>query len=425
MDYHIKIKNLNFSYSKKNILDDISITIKKGTFLSIIGPNGSGKSTLLKNIAKNLEPESGEIWLETLNLLSMPPVELAKKMAVVPQTFQIDFPFTALETVLMGRTPFLKRFQTESEKDYTLAKWAMELTNTWHLKDRSVTEVSGGELQRIIVARALTQEPEIILLDEPTAHLDIQHQMELLELLESLNKTTGLTVVTVLHDLNLASQFSEEVIMMKDGKIFASGKTSEVLNADNIRTVYEMEVLLAENPLNQKFNIIPLARSKHIDIDNKNIKIHIICGGGTGIYLIDRLQQLGYTLSTGVLNIGDSDWSKSKKAGIKIIEEAPFAKISEKTINNNLEAIFNSDLIVVTPIPFGLGNLSNLEMALIGAEKGKKVVIIKNNDPLLNQDFTSGKAEEMLNKMELAGADYVENYSEFFNYLENLLKERS
>ncbi|MDD4344265.1 MAG: ATP-binding cassette domain-containing protein [Eubacteriales bacterium] len=424
MNYHIKINNLNFGYSEKKILDDISITIQKGTFLSIIGPNGSGKSTLLKNIAKNLEPQSGEIWLETLDLLKLPPVELAKKMAVVPQTFQIDFPFTAMETVLMGRTPFLKRFQSETEKDFTLAKWAMELTNTWHLKDRSVTEVSGGELQRIIVARALTQEPKIILLDEPTAHLDIQHQMELLELLESLNKTTGLTVVTVLHDLNLASQFSEEVIMMKDGKIFASGKTSEVLNAENIRAVYEMEVLLAENPLNQKFNIIPLARSKNINIENKNIIIHIICGGGTGIYLIDRLQQLGYSLSAGVLNIGDSDWSKGKKAGIKIIEEAPFAKISEKTINNNLEAIFTSDLVVVTPIPFGMGNLPNLEMALSGAEKGKKVIIIKNNDPLLNQDFTNGKAKDILEKMETAGAEYVENYFDFFEYLESHFKER-
>lgn len=424
MDYHIKINSLNFDYSEKNILNDISLTIKKGTFLSIIGPNGSGKSTLLKNIAKNLEPKSGEIWLETIDLLKLSPAELAKKMAVVPQTFHIDFPFTALETVLMGRTPFLKRFQTETEKDYALAKWAMELTNTWHLKDRSVTEVSGGELQRIVVARALTQEPEIILLDEPTAHLDIQHQMELLELLESLNKTTGLTVVAVLHDLNLASQFSGEVLMMKEGKIFASGKTSEVLNAENIRNVYEMEVLLAENPLNQKFNIIPLARSKNINSENKNKKIHIICGGGTGIYLIDRLQQLGYTLSAGVLNIGDSDWNKGKKSGIKIIEEAPFAKISEKTFNKNLEAIISSDLVVVTPIPFGLGNLPNLEMALRGAEKGKKVIIIKNNDPLLNQDFTNGKAKNILEKMESAGAEYLENYSDFFEYLENHFKER-
>lgn len=417
MDYHIKINNLNFSYGKNIILDDISLTIPKGSFISIIGPNGSGKSTLLKNIAKNLEPNSGEIWIESLDLLQIPIGDLAKKMAVVPQTFQVDFPFSALDTVLMGRTPFLKRFQTEGEKDYAMAKWAMELTNTWHLKDRSVTEVSGGELQRIVIARALTQEPKIILLDEPTAHLDIQHQMELLELLQSLNKTTGLTVVTVLHDLNQASQFSEEIIMMKEGKIFATGKTSEVLNVDNIRTVYEMDVLLAENPLNQKFNIIPLSRSKNINLENKNINIHIICGGGTGIYLMDRLQQMGYKLSAGVLNIGDSDWSKAKKIGVKVIEEAPFAKISENIIKENLNAILNSDLVVITPVPFGLGNLPNLEMALMGAENNKKIIIIKNKDPLLNQDFTNGKTEDLLLKLTNSGAIIKDNYSDFFDYL--------
>lgn len=420
MDYHIKINNLNFSYTKTRILDDITITIPKGSFVSIIGPNGSGKSTLLKNIAKNLDPENGEIWLENFDLLKMPLEDLAKQMAVVPQTFQIEFPFTALETVLMGRTPFLKRFQTEGEKDFALARWAMEITNTWHLKDRSVTEVSGGELQRIIVARALTQEPKIILLDEPTAHLDIQHQMELLELLQSLNKTTGLTVITVLHDLNLASQFSEEVIMMKKGKIFAQGQTSKVLNADNIRTVYEMEVLLAENPLNQKFNIIPLSKSKSIDPENKNIKIHIICGGGTGIYLMDRLHQMGYRLSVGILNIGDSDWNKAKNLAIKIFEEAPFAKISLRSIENIKNVINNSDLIVVTPVPFGLGNLANLEIALAMANKGVPVIIIKNNDPLLNHDYTEGKTNELFSKLENSGAVLIDNYSAFFEHLNKL-----
>lgn len=424
MDYHIKINHLNFSYGENRILEDININIPKGSFVSIIGPNGSGKSTLLKNIAKNLEPKSGEIWLETINLLGMSPLELAQKMAVVPQTFNIDFPFSALEAVLMGRTPFLKRFQSEGEKDHALAQWAMELTNTWHLKDRSVTEVSGGELQRIIVARALTQEPEIILLDEPTAHLDIQHQMELLELLQSLNNTTGLTVVAVLHDLNLASQFSEDVIMMKNGSIFATGKSSQVLTTDNIRSVYEMEVLLLENPLNQKNNIIPLARSKGIDTEKKEFLIHIISGGGTGIYLIDRLQQMGYQLSAGVLNIGDSDWSKARKAGIKLIEEAPFAKISDNTIRANTEAVLNSDLVVVTPVPFGLGNLPNLEMALVGAENNKKVVLIKNNDPFLNQDYTKGKTGDILKKLEAAGAEYLDNYSDFFTFLENYFEGR-
>lgn len=417
MTNHLNIKELYFSYSHNNILKNINISIKKGTFISIVGPNGSGKSTLLKNIAKNIQPNSGEIWFESLDLLKMTPSELAKKMSVVPQTFNIDFPFSGLDTVLMGRTPFLKRFQAETDKDYSLAEWAMKLTNTWHFRDRSVTQLSGGELQRVILARALVQEPEIILLDEPTAHLDIQHQMELLELLESLNKTTNLTVIAVLHDLNLASQFSDEIIMLKEGEIFAQGPTAQVLTAENIRAVYGMEVLLAENPLNQKFNIIPLARSKEAESQEKNFRIHIICGGDSGAYLIDRLLQLGYQLSTGVLNIGDTDWARAKKAGIQLIEENPFAGISSKSREKNLAAILTADLQVITPVPFGLGNLPNLEMALEGAQKGIKTILIKNKDPLLNQDYTDGKAEEILFSLEDAGALLADDYAHFFDLL--------
>jgi iron complex transport system ATP-binding protein len=142
------------------------------------------------------------------------------------------------------------------------------------------------------------------------------------------------------------------------------------------------------------------------------------------MYLIDRLQQMGYQLSAGVLNIGDSDWSKAKKAGIKLIEEAPFAKISDNTIKANTEAVLSSDLVVVTPVPFGLGNLPNLEMALIGAENNKKVVLIKNSDPLLNQDYTKGKTGDILEKLEAAGAQYLDNYSEFLQFLENYFKGR-
>lgn len=421
MTDHLNIKELYFSYSQDNILQNINISIKRGSFISIVGPNGSGKSTLLKNIAKNLQPNSGEIWFETLDLLKMTPLELAKKMAVVPQTFNIDFPFSGLDTVLMGRTPFLKRFQAETDKDYALAEWAMKLTNTWHFRDRSVTQLSGGELQRVILARALVQEPEIILLDEPTAHLDIQHQMELLELLESLNKTSNLTVIAVLHDLNLASQFSDEIIMLKNGQIFAQGPTDQVLTAGNIREVYGMEVLLAENPLNQKLNIIPLARSKEAESQKKSFKIHIICGGDSGAYLMDRLLQMGYQLSTGVLNIGDTDWTKAKKAGIELVEEAPFAGISQASKEKNLAAILTADLQVITPVPFGLGNLANLEAALEGAQKGIKTIIIKNNDPLLNQDFTHGKTEEILAALKDAGAIFADDYAHFFD----LLKEEA
>ena len=425
MDHKIKINNLDFSYFENKILKNICLEITQGSFVSIIGPNGSGKSTLLKNMARNLIPEEGEIWLENLNLLTMSPKDIAKKMAVVPQTIAIDFPFSVLEAVLMGRTPFLKRFQNEGEKDYRIAQWAMELTNTWHLKDRSVTEVSGGELQRIVVARALTQEPQIILLDEPTAHLDIQHQMELLELLQSLNKTTGLTVVAVLHDLNLASQFSQEMILVHQGSILAKGPVDDVLTKDNIRKVYGMEILLLDNPLTGRHNIIPLARSINREADSKDIRIHIVSGGGTGEYITERLVQLGYQVSCGVLNIGDSDWSKARKLELDLVEEAPFAPISEQNISKNDQLIAKADYIILAPTPFGIGNLPNLISVLKASQKGTPLLIMDIREPIISQDFTGGEASRLMEELRASARLLAYNPQEIIHFLENSNQEKT
>ena len=412
----IKIKNLHFGYGKNIIIRDINLEIKPGTFLSIIGPNGSGKSTLLKNISKSVLPQKGYIELDATNLLLMKPRQIAQKMAVVPQDTVIDFSFSVYETVLMGRTPFLGRFENEGVKDFALARWAMEITNTWHLKDRSVTEISGGERQRVVVARALAQEPRVILLDEPTAHLDIQHQVELLELLRSLNSTTGLTVVAVLHDLNLAAQFSERVILMDNGEIFAEGSPDNVLTPANIRKVYSMEVAITDNPLTGRFNVIPLGRAKSDSKDCRGLHIHLICGGGTGVFILDRLTQLGYQVSCGILNIGDTDWSRAKMLGVEVVEEAPFAPISEKTLSIARMLMDKANCIVITPIPFGNGNISNLRLAVEACQAGKPVLIMAND--FEKRDFTEGAAKALVDEMKGLGAVFIDTSQELFEFLE-------
>ncbi|WP_028307747.1 ABC transporter ATP-binding protein [Desulfitibacter alkalitolerans] len=412
----IKVKNLQFGYGKNIILKGINLEIKPGSFLSIIGPNGSGKSTLLKNISKSVLPQKGDIELDSINLLSMKPRQIAQRMAVVPQDTTIEFSFSVYETVLMGRTPFLGRFESEGPKDFALARWAMEITNIWHLKDRSVTEISGGERQRVVVARALAQEPRVILLDEPTAHLDIQHQVELLELLQSLNRTTGLTVVAVLHDLNLAAQFSEHVVLMKDGKIFAEGSPDQVLTPANIRKVYSMEVAITDNPLTGRFNVIPLGRTKSDSKGGKGLHVHLICGGGTGIFILDRLVQLGYKVSCGILNIGDTDWSRAKMLGVEVVEEAPFAPIGEKSLSMNRALIQKANYIIITPIPFGKGNLANLQLSAEACQTGKPVLIMAND--FEKRDFTEGHAQRLLEEMKQAQGVFVNTPQEIFEFLE-------
>lgn len=404
MHVQVEVDQLSFNYEEREILKDISFNVECGGFVAVIGPNGSGKSTLLKNISAALTPRQGVVLIDQQNVYKMKSGELAKKMAVVPQETDAQFPFTVLETVLMGRMPHLRRFQGEGERDMAIARWAMQVTGTWPVKDRLITDISGGERQRVIVARALAQDPRVLLLDEPTAFLDLQHQLGLLELLQGLTRAGKLTVIAVLHDLNLAAQFSKNVILLHQAGIFTSGPPAEVLTPHNIRQVYGIEVLVVPNSLTGRFNIIPISRSTLGDKKNAGCRVHIICGGGTGTHIMDKLIQNGYRVSCGVLNIGDSDWSKAKSLGLPLVEEAPFSGIKPATYQKNQALIDQADVVVLLPIPFGTGNLGNLQQARDAMRQGKKVILV-DADNISQRDYTGGLATEMYEEMKHRGLD--------------------
>lgn len=254
----IQVNNLDFEYGNKKVLKDISLNIEKGKFISIIGPNGSGKSTLLKNINRIFMPKAGNIQIEDMNIKKMKTKELAKKVALVPQDTIIDYEFTVEDIVLMGRHPFKGRFQKENEDDYRIVQNALEQTNTIHLKDRIITEISGGERQRVIIAKALAQNPSIILLDEPTSHLDINHQIEILNLLRKLNKENGTTIVLVIHDINLAARYSDEIVMLNEGKILGIGKPEEVITNINIERAYDIKVVIEKSKITDSLYLTPI-----------------------------------------------------------------------------------------------------------------------------------------------------------------------
>lgn len=245
--YALEVKNLKFGYNREMILKDVSFNIEKGKFISIIGPNGSGKSTLLKNLNGIYTPNGGKVTVESIDIDRIKTKELAKKIALVPQNTIIDYEFTVEDIVLMGRHPYKGRFQREDDRDYEIVKEALEMTNTFHLKDRIITEISGGERQRVIIAKALAQNPSIILLDEPTSHLDINHQIEILNLLRKLNQEKGTTIVVVIHDINLASRYSDKIIMLNEGEIIGSGRPEEVITKENIEFAYNLKVAIDKN----------------------------------------------------------------------------------------------------------------------------------------------------------------------------------
>jgi iron complex transport system ATP-binding protein len=233
-------------------LTDINFSLKRGAFAGIIGPNGSGKTTLFRGITGTLSTLSGQVRLQGRNLKELSLQKRAQNIAIVTQTVDAG-QITVEDYVLMGRMPYHSRFQFfETRRDYELATKYMELTSVLQHKDKLMTELSGGEQQRAAIARALTQEPELLLLDEPTSHLDITHQVRILNLLQRLNDEMGLTVLMVIHDLNLASEYCNQLILFQNGKIFLQGKPDQVLTFETIEQVYRTPVITRINPYSNK-----------------------------------------------------------------------------------------------------------------------------------------------------------------------------
>ena len=252
----IEINNLSFSFDQE-VLRDININIERGKFYTILGPNGSGKTTLLRILSKALNSCKGEIFIDEKELTQIKPKRLAKEMAVVSQNTEIEFDFSVQGIVLMGRTPHISRFCSESEKDIEIAMDAMKMTNTWELRNKSINALSGGERQRVVVARAIAQETKIILLDEPISHLDIHHQIEIMNQLKELNQNKNITIIAVLHDLNIAAAYSDRMILMFDKVVYKDGTPEEVLTEEIIKKVYGLEVYITKNPKTGKTFIMP------------------------------------------------------------------------------------------------------------------------------------------------------------------------
>ena len=254
----MRCDNISFAYGKIEALTSLSLEITSGEIFGLLGPNGSGKSTLLRLMSGVVRPRTGQVFFTGRDLQTYNREAVARQIAVVPQESRIELPFSVREVVLMGRSPYLKRFGFEQAHDLAIAQHAMEQTGVSALATREIHELSGGERQRVVLARALAQEPQLLLLDEPTAFLDIKHQVEVYDLLKRLSRQQGLTVVAIMHDLNLAALYCDRLALLKAGKVFAHGTPEQVLTYVNIKAVYDTEVYIGLNDITGKVHILPL-----------------------------------------------------------------------------------------------------------------------------------------------------------------------
>lgn len=388
MDNQVQIEKLSFSYDLKRVLKQLDMSIKKGSFFCIVGPNGSGKSTLLKVISAALKPQKGVVFFEGRDIRNMKIRKIAKLLSFVPQNTSLEFDFKVYDVVLMGRYPYVNRLKGETREDLEIAEKAMQYTNTVYLRDRSFMELSGGERQRVILAQALAQDTDILVLDEPVSHLDIQHQVEILNLIKKMCIDKKLTAITVLHDLNLASAYGDYIIMMKDGEIKRQGTPFETLTASNIKEIFDADVYVSVSPVGNKPYIHALTKP---DIKKNGIRIHIICGGGSGSDIIGQLYSGGFDLSSGVLTIGDLDWKTSKENDVHIAEEVPFAGISKEAYAKNIKLAAEADAIVLGGLYIGKFNIENIEILLEKALREKPLFILED-ESFAERDYTGGKA---------------------------------
>jgi ABC-type cobalamin/Fe3+-siderophores transport system ATPase subunit len=244
----LEIDSLHVSYETKTVLEDISLNVQKGEVLALIGPNGAGKTSLIRAASGVLRPRAGQVRVLGQDITHMPPHLRATRLAVVPQARQLPANFTVYETVLLGRTPYLGWMGKPTRQDQMRVAWALERTDTLELADRLIGELSGGEQQRVLLARALAQDTPILLLDEPTAHLDLRHQSGLLNLVQELAREQHLAVLMALHDLNLVALYSDRVALLVDGRLRTSGSPDEVLTPDHLIEGYRVPLSVTVHP---------------------------------------------------------------------------------------------------------------------------------------------------------------------------------
>ncbi len=392
----LSLDGVTTGYREKEVLEEISFEMERGEFLGVIGPNGCGKSTLVRAITDVIDIWEGVITLDGEPLRSYSRKNLARKVAVVPQNTYISFPFTVKEIVMMGRAPYLGRFDNPKKVDHDRVEDAMKITGTYDLKSRRANQLSGGELQRVVTARALSQSPELLLLDEATSHLDIGHKLEMMDIVKKRCKVGELSVLSIFHNLNLAARYCERIILIDEGRIHAAGRPEDVLTRSHLRAVYGIEAEVHENPRTGGLYITPI-EEQSVESE-KDMKVHIVCGGGSSGRLMKSLVEEGFYVSAGVLNVMDTDFEKANFLDIDMVEAPPFSPLTADDQKKNDGLIISSDIVIGTEFPVGHGNIKNLVSLANAAKKGKTVVLIESS-PIEERDYTEGKASALYNKI--------------------------
>jgi iron complex transport system ATP-binding protein len=338
----IDIDSLSVSFGDATVLDDVSLSVESGTLLGLVGPNGAGKTTLLRAVSGALSPDSGDVTLDGDRLDELGSKAASRRVAVVPQDTTVSFGFTARDVVAMGRTPHRGRFEPSSREDGRAVDDALARVDGEHLADRRIDELSGGERQTVTIARALAQETPILLLDEPTASLDVNHQVETLELVADL-VADGKTVVAAIHDLSLAARYCDELALLADGDIVATGLPESVLTRERLADSFDARTVLRRDPVTESLGVTTLARQP----DAVERSVHLVGSGSVAARTLERLVGADASVTVGPVSPGDALAETADLLGVETIDRYPHEPVDDATLSAAREAIDRAAVVAV------------------------------------------------------------------------------
>ncbi|HEX9133294.1 MAG TPA: ABC transporter ATP-binding protein [Ktedonobacteraceae bacterium] len=435
----LEVKGVTFGYEREPLLYDVHAQVRKGEMVGLLGPNGSGKTTLLRLVSGVLRPQQGTVALEGRDLPDWGRRGIARNIAVVPQELHVPFAFTVEQMVSLGRTPFVNLLGSRSNQDANIVLDAMHAADISPLAGRIFNELSGGERQRVMVAMALAQQPQLLLLDEPTAHLDIKYQIDVLELVQRLNRERGVTVIAAMHDLNLAARYFPRLLLFQRG-IVADAGPAEVLEPHLLKRVYGIDVQVGILRGAEHLSVLPpgseVVEDEHEE--ESQSQVLVMAGGGSGERLMRALADARIPFIAGALNIGDSDHALALRLAREVITEQPYAPISAATLEQVHKSLAKVMLLILCPMPVGPGNLALLGEALTGARHGITVLMLApavattstngegrsttgtpfvgddvlQQTGIANRDYTNGEGMRLLRDLLQAGAMVVGSVAE-------------
>lgn len=402
------LERVSATYGREPVLREVDLDVAPGEVVGLVGPNGSGKTTLVRVASRTLRPTTGRILVGGRDLTSMSGHDAARLVAVVPQDVVPAFSFTALELVLMGRSPYRSRWGGGSPRDWARVREAMASTQVQHLADRPVDELSGGERRRVVLAQALAQDAPVLMLDEPTTHLDVRHVLDLLAIVRRLAELEGTAVLAIHHDLNLAASTCDRLVALHRGAVVASGTPGEVVTPGLLRDVYGVEAEVSTDPATGRPSVRIGVRGEPPPPLGR--RAHVVGGAGRGAPILRRLAEAGFDVSVGVLHASDTDADVAERLNLVRVSVPPFSAIDAESERACRSLMGGADLLVVCDAPFGPGNLANLRLALQTARAGVQTVLLEQI-PIEERDFTGGEASAIWT--ELRGlATVVRSYEE-------------